>query len=57
MIKPEREQGGLTTISNQKGVFIMLFAILSLIIIFAEMYFTRDTAFFYSPDKPCYDYR
>ncbi len=58
MIIPEREQGGLTAISNQKiGVFIMLFAILSLIIIFAEMYFTRDTAFFYSPDKPCYDYR
>ena len=57
MIIPEREQVGLTAISNQKGVFIMLFAILSLIIIFAEMYFTRDTAFFYSPDKPCYDYR
>ncbi len=57
MIIPEREQGGLTAISNQKGVFIMLFAILSLIIIFTEMYFTRDTAFFYSLDKPCYDYR
>ena len=57
MIIPEREQGGLTAISNPKGVFIMLFAILSLIIIFTEMYFTRDTAFFYSPDKPCYDYR
>lgn len=57
MIIPEREQGGLTAISNQKGVFIMLFAILSLIIIFTEMYFTRDTEFFYSPDKPCYDYR
>ena len=57
MIIPEREQGGLTAISNQKGVFIMLFAILSLILIFTEMYFTRDTAFFYSPDKPCYDYR
>ena len=49
MIIPEREQVGLTAISNPKGVFIMLFAILSLIIIFAEMYFTRDTAFFYSP--------
>ena len=30
----------------------MLFAILSLIIIFTEMYFTRDTAFFYSRTSP-----
>lgn len=35
----------------------MLFAMLSLVIIFAEMYFTRDTEFFYSPDTLSYDYR
>ena len=35
----------------------MLLAILSLVIIFAEMYFSRDTTFFYYPEEPSFDYR
>ena len=35
----------------------MLFGIFGIVIIFAEMYFTRDNVIYYHPDKSSYDYR
>lgn len=35
----------------------MLLGIIAIAVIFAEMYFTRDTEFYFYPDKPSYDYR
>lgn len=35
----------------------MLFGVLALALIIAEMYLTRDTEFYFFPEEPSYDYR